>query len=151
MAQLSSSKAKALALAMTGIAAAASFPSAAEAFTQKQCDVFTTAFVRHTQPNFQHYSETDKAELGKFYHWASGPACARGEPIVLVRHPEVGAALSSVQMLVNAVPDPSLRVALSPTVSFVPPSTAAAVRPTTVSATQRDGATISAPAKAPGG
>ncbi len=152
MAQLSSPKAKALALAMTGLAAVASFPTAAQAFTQKQCNVIMTAFDRHTTANFAHYSATDKVELGKFANWVTGTGCVRGEPIVLVRHPEVGAAVNSVQTLVNAVPDTSLRVALSPTVSFVPPATAAtAVRPTTVSATQRDGATIPAPAKTPGG
>ncbi|MCW0221529.1 MAG: hypothetical protein OJI67_24600 [Prosthecobacter sp.] len=153
MAQLSSPKSKAFALAITGLAAVAAFPTAAQAFTQKQCDFMMTAFVQHTQPNFQHYSETDKAELGKFYHWVSGTACAKGDPIVLVRHPEVGAVLSTVQTIINRVQDASLKVTLSPTVSFVPPATAAAdaVRPTTISAAQRDGAAIQAPAKTPGG
>lgn len=135
---------------MTGIAAVASFPTAAQAFTQKQCNVIDTAFTRHTQANFQHYSPSDNAELGKFSNWLDA-GCATGQPIVLVRHPEVGAALNSVQTLINAVPDASLRVALSPTVSFVPPSTPSAVRPTTAIPSQRDNAPISAPTKAPGG
>lgn len=150
MAESSSPKATAFALAMGGLAIVASFPTAAQAFTQKQCNVIMTAFDRHTAANFSHYSAADKTELGKFANWVTGPSCQRGDPIVLVRHPEVGAVLSSVQMFVNAVPDASLRVALSPTVSFIPPATAAA-RPTTVSATQRDGAAIEAPARAPGG
>lgn len=142
MAQLSSSKAKALALAMTGIAAVASFPTAAQAFTQKQCNIIMTAFDRHTAANFSHYSNADKIELGKFANWVTGPSCAQGQPLVLVRHPEVGAALSSVQIFVDAVPDRSLRVELSPTVSFVPPATAAAeaIRPTQINAAPRDGA-----------
>lgn len=136
------STAKALALAITGAAVLSAFPSAAQAFTQKQCNVIMTAFDRHTAANFAHYSPTDKAELGKFANWVTGTGCTRGEPIVLVRHPEVGAALTSVQIFVDAVPDRSLRVELSPTVSFVPPATAAAeaLRPTQVNATPRDGA-----------
>jgi len=145
------STAKALALAISG-AAALAFPSAAQAFTQKQCNLMMTAFDQHTAANFQHYSPTDKIELGKFASWVTGTGCTKGEPIVLVRHPEVGAALSVVQMFVNRAQDVSLRVALSPTVSFVPASTAAAsVRPTTVSATERDGASAPLPARTPGG
>ncbi|MBX9841876.1 MAG: hypothetical protein K2Z80_08740 [Xanthobacteraceae bacterium] len=141
MAQLSSSKAKALALAMTGIAAVASFPTAAEAFTQKQCNIIDAAFTQHTQANFRHYSQADKVELGKFSNWLDA-GCVKGDPIVLVRHPEVGAALSTVQTIVNRVQDVSLRVALSPTVSFIPPATAAAeaLRPTQINASPRDGA-----------
>ncbi len=144
MAQLSSPKAQALALAMTGIAAVASFPTAAQAFTQKQCNVIMTAFDQHTAANFQHYSNADKIELGKFANWVTGSGCVKGEPIVLVRHREVGAVLSTVQTIVNRLQDASLRVALSPTVSFVPPATAAteAVRP---SAAPQDGA-LTAPA-----
>lgn len=137
---------QAFALAISGLAAVAAFSTAAQAFTQKQCDIIMTAFDRHTAANFSHYSATDKVELGKFANWVTGPGCAKGEPIVLVRHPEVGAALSSVQTFVNAVPDTSLRVPLSPTVSFVPPSTPQAVRPTPANPPLRDGA----PAKSPG-
>ena len=139
MAQLSSPKAQALALAMTGIAAVASFPTAAQAFTQKQCNIIDAAFTQHTQANFQHYSQADKVELGKFSNWLDA-GCVKGDPIVLVRHPEVGAVLSTVQTIVNRAQDATLRFALSPTVSFVPPATASAIRPTPINATPRDGA-----------
>ncbi len=138
---------QALALAMAGLAAVASFPSAAQAFTQKQCNIIDAAFTQHTQANFQHYSQADKVELGKFSNWLDA-GCVKGDPIVLVRHPEVGAALTVVQGIVNRVQDASLRVALSPTVSFVSPATAPA-RPTTVAPSQRDGASDS-PARTPG-
>jgi len=134
---------------MAGAATIATLPTAAHAFTQKQCDVIMAAFDDHTTANFKHYSATDKVELGKFANWVTGAACAKGEPIVLVRYPEVGAALSSVQFLIRNVPDKSLQVALSPTVSFTPAPTA--VRPTTISTSQRDRAANATSPKPSGG
>ena len=107
MAQLSSPKAQALALAMTGLAAVASFPTAAEAFTQKQCTLIEAAFKQHTAPNARHYTNEDKAEFRKFDAWLTNGGCLSGARLELVRRPEVGAALSVVQMFVNKSPDQS--------------------------------------------
>jgi hypothetical protein len=113
------STAKALALAISGAAALSAFPLAARAFTAPQCGFVQAVFTEHIRANAQHYSNEDKAELRKFNAWLT-EGCVKGTSLVLVRHPEVGAALSVVQMFVNKAPDHSLRVSLSPTVSFVP-------------------------------
>lgn len=137
--------AKAFALAISGAAVVVSFPNAAEAFTDRQCNVIQTAFSSYIRANAANFSNDDRAELRKFNAWV-GSGCQGN--IVLQRRPEVAAAMHVVQTRLSASPDPEFRIQLADQVTLSSVAPNAAAVPTAPNFIRPNG---TAPQRAPGG
>lgn len=127
MLRASSTTAKALAAAISGAAIVASFPNAAEAFTDRQCSVIQENFVRFLRANASNLSNEDKAELRRFNEWI-GTGCQGN--IVLQGRTEVAVVLDSIQTALASSNNPEFRIRLSPQVTLRPVVTGAAGAPT---------------------
>lgn len=102
--------ARAVAAVIAAATPAASFPTAAQAFTTQQCTVIQGAFSDYIRGNIAHFSDADKAELLRLNGWIRG-GCQGN--ITLRSSREVSAALVSIQTQLNRMPTPDLRVQLA--------------------------------------